>query len=106
MKLLKAQLLLSFFILFNIQYVDAVASISSFYSIVDCNTVTSSQSDANGNYRIKDNSSDYDIQVRGKIKVNDDDTGISSISAGGSLKVSKKTFSNKRSIIIESNLRD
>jgi len=61
------------------------------------------QSDNNRHYRCKDNFSDYDIQVRGKIKVNDNDTGILSISPGGSLKISKKTFGNKRSVIIESN---
>lgn len=54
-------------------------------------------------YKYSDNFSNYDIQVNGKITVNDDDTGIKSISSGGSLKISKKTFGNKRSIIIESN---
>ncbi|RLD25491.1 MAG: hypothetical protein DRI54_04765, partial [Bacteroidetes bacterium] len=61
------------------------------------------QSDLNQHYKYKDNFSDYDIQVKGKIKVNNDDTGIISISPGGSLKVSKKTFGNKRAVLIESN---
>jgi len=52
-------------------------------------------------YKYSDNFSNYDIQVKGDIKVNDDDTGIRSISPGGSLKISKKTFGNKRTIIIE-----
>lgn len=54
-------------------------------------------------YKYSDNFSNYDIQVNGEISVNDNDTGIKRISPGGSLKISKKTFGNKRSIIIESN---
>lgn len=54
-------------------------------------------------YKYSDNFSNYDIQVNGKITVNDNDTGIKDISPGGSLKISKKTFGNKRTIIIESN---
>lgn len=54
-------------------------------------------------YKYSDNFSNYDIQVKGDITLNDDDTGIKSISPGGSLKISKKTFGNKRTIIIESN---
>ncbi len=54
-------------------------------------------------YKYSDNFSNYDIQVQGEISVNDNDTGIKSISPGGSLKISKKTFGNKRTIIIESN---
>lgn len=61
------------------------------------------QSDINEHYNYKDNFSDYDINVKGKIKVSDDDTKILSITPGGSLKVSKKTFGNKRTVIIESN---
>ncbi len=60
---------------------------------------------SNGKYQCKysDGFADYDIQVKGEIKVNDDDTGIKSISPGGYLKFSKKTFGNKRSIMVESN---
>lgn len=54
-------------------------------------------------YKYSDNFTNYDIQVKGEIKVNDDDTEIVSISPGGNLKISKKTFGNKRSLIIESN---
>ena len=54
-------------------------------------------------YKYSDNFSNYDIQVKGDITLNDDDTGIKSISPGGSLKISKKTFGNKRAIMIESN---
>lgn len=61
------------------------------------------QSENNKHYKYKNSFSDYDIHVKGKIKVNDDDTGILSISPGGSLKVSKKTFGNRRAVIIESN---
>ncbi|MBI9039337.1 MAG: hypothetical protein JEY97_14470 [Bacteroidales bacterium] len=45
----------------------------------------------------------FDIKHNGKITVTDDDRGISSISPGGYLKISKKTFGNKRTILIESN---
>ena len=54
-------------------------------------------------YNYKDNFTNYDVQVKGDIKVTDDDSGIKSISPGGYLKVSKKTFGNKRSLIVESN---
>jgi hypothetical protein len=54
-------------------------------------------------YRYSDNFTDYEVQVKGDIKVNDNDTEIVSISPGGYLKVSKKSFGNKRSILIESN---
>ena len=54
-------------------------------------------------YKYSDNFTNYEIQVKGDIKVNNDDTGIESISPGGSLKISKKTFGNKRTLIIESN---
>ena len=54
-------------------------------------------------YKYSDSFTNYEVQVKGNIKVNGDDTGILSISPGGSLKISKKTFGNKRSIIIESN---
>jgi len=54
-------------------------------------------------YKYSDNFTNYDIQLKGEIKVNDDDTEIVSISPGGNLKISKKTFGNKRSLIIESN---
>jgi len=54
-------------------------------------------------YKYSDGFTNYDINVKGDIKVNNDDTDIKSISAGGYLKFSKKTFGNKRSITIESN---
>jgi len=54
-------------------------------------------------YKYSDSFTNYEVQVKGDIKVNDDDTRITSISRGGYLKISKKTFGNKRSLIIESN---
>jgi len=54
-------------------------------------------------YKYSDGFSNYDINVKGEIKVNNDDTDIKSISSGGYLKFSKKTFGNKRSITVESN---
>ena len=45
----------------------------------------------------------FDIKHNGKITVTDDDRGIKSISPGGYLKISKKTFGNKRTLLIESN---
>ena len=45
----------------------------------------------------------FDIKHNGKIAVTDNDRGIKSISPGGYLKISKKTFGNKRTILIESN---
>ncbi|NOX47658.1 MAG: hypothetical protein GXO89_11845 [Chlorobi bacterium] len=61
------------------------------------------QNSGNGKFKYSDGFANYDIQVKGDITVNDDDTDIKSISAGGYLKFSKKTFGNKRSITIESN---
>ena len=54
-------------------------------------------------FKYSDSFTDYEVQVKGDIKVNDTDDGIVSISPGGYLKISKKTFGNKRSIIVESN---
>ncbi len=61
------------------------------------------QNPGNGKFKYSDGFANYDIQVKGDITVNDDDTDIKSISAGGYLKFSKKTFGNKRSITVESN---
>ncbi len=54
-------------------------------------------------YKYSDGFTNFDVQVKGDIKVNNDDTDIKSISSGGYLKFSKKTFGNKRSITVESN---
>lgn len=59
--------------------------------------------DGKKQYRFSNVFSSFDIQVKGDISVNDDDTGIKSISPGGYIKISKRTFGNKRTIIIESN---
>ena len=59
--------------------------------------------DGKKQYRYSDVFSSFDIQVKGDISLNDDDTGIKSISPGGYIKISKRTFGNKRTIIIESN---
>ncbi len=59
--------------------------------------------DGKRQYRQSDTFSDFDIQVKGDISVTDDDSGIKSISPGGYLKISKSTFGNKRSVIVESN---
>jgi hypothetical protein len=61
------------------------------------------QNSGNGKFKYSDGFANYDIQVKGDFTVNDDDTDIIGISAGGYLKFSKKTFGNKRSITIESN---
>ena len=53
-------------------------------------------------FMIIDGISRIELQSRGEIKVSDDDTKIVSISPGGFLKFSKKTFGIRRSIIIES----
>jgi hypothetical protein len=46
--------------------------------------------------------SNFNIEYRGNIEVNDTDTDVISISPGGYLEISKTTFGSKRSIIIES----
>ena len=60
------------------------------------------RSDDKKQYKHSDNFSSYEVQVKGDIKVTKDDSGVKSISPGGYLKVSKKTFGNKRSVIIVS----
>ncbi len=44
----------------------------------------------------------FNIEFRGDIEVNDDDTDIIGISPGGYLEINKTTFGSKRSIIVES----
>src|SRR5688500_2467629 len=45
---------------------------------------------------------DFEIELRGKIELTDDDKDIKSISDDGYLEISKTVFGSKRSIIIES----
>jgi hypothetical protein len=61
------------------------------------------QSD-NGTYRWKTSTgmTDFNIEVRGKIDVTDDDKDIKSISDGGYLEITKTVFGSKRAIVIES----
>lgn len=73
-----------------------LSSNAQVYSYNSCNFAGKKQ------YKYSDNFTNYEVQVKGDIEVTDDDSGIKSISPGGSLKISKKTFGNKRSIIIES----
>ncbi|MBU2552981.1 MAG: hypothetical protein KKF98_00880 [Bacteroidetes bacterium] len=54
------------------------------------------------NSKISDYFTDYELDIKGAISVNDDDTKIISISPNGYLKISKKTFGNKRSLAVES----
>ncbi|MGB0524931.1 MAG: hypothetical protein ACPGJS_18305 [Flammeovirgaceae bacterium] len=54
-------------------------------------------------WKSRNNFTSMDIQYRGEIRVNDNDTDITSISPGGYLKIKKTIFGNTRSIIIESN---
>jgi len=74
-----------------------------FSSLAQSYTYNQGSPDGKKQYKYSDNFTNYEIQVNGDIKVNDDDTGIKSISPGGYLKISKRTFGNKRAIIIESN---
>ncbi|MEQ8925823.1 MAG: hypothetical protein RLO81_08425 [Fulvivirga sp.] len=43
----------------------------------------------------------FELEYRGEIKVNDSDTDVTDISAGGYLEISKTTFGSKRAIVIE-----
>ena len=47
-------------------------------------------------YRYSDSFTDYEVQVKGDIKVNDDDTKIVSITPGGYLKISKNQIRRMR----------
>ncbi|MEZ5148998.1 MAG: hypothetical protein R2759_18475 [Bacteroidales bacterium] len=65
-------------------------------------TFNSTCNDDRRSIRYSDSFTDYDVQVKGDVSVNDDDTRITAITPGGYLKISKKTFGNRRAIIIES----
>jgi len=62
--------------------------------------------DGKRQYKYSDTFTNYEVQVKGDIEVNDEDTRIVSISPGGYVKISKKTFGNRRSIIIESDSKE
>ncbi len=79
-----------------------VIVLSMFSLSVIGHPLVNTNTDGKRQYRYSDNFSSYDVQVKGEVKVTDDDTGIKSISPYGYLKISKKTFGNKRAIIIES----
>jgi hypothetical protein len=49
-----------------------------------------------------DDNTDFNIEMRGKIELSDDDKDIKSISDDGYLEISKTVFGSKRSILIES----
>ena len=53
-------------------------------------------------YKRKDGFSSFEVQFKGDVQVNDSDTDVTSISAGGYLKINQTTFGNKRAITIES----
>ena len=54
-------------------------------------------------YRSNTGVSSTDLEYRGKIVFTDDDRDVKSISSGGFIKFSKRTFGTKRTIILEGN---
>ena len=50
----------------------------------------------------KSNGSEFNIELRGRVEVTDDDRDIKSLSDGGYLEISKTVFGSKRSVVIES----
>lgn len=50
----------------------------------------------------KTNGSEFNIELRGRVEVTDDDRDIKSLSDGGYLEISKTVFGSKRSVVIES----
>jgi len=74
-------------------------------SFVQASDAKQTSPDGKKQYRYSDTFSSYDVQVKGDIELKNDDSGIKSISPGGYLKISKKTFGNKRSVVIESDSR-
>ena len=53
-------------------------------------------------WRTSNGSTDFNIEVRGKIELTDDDRDIKSISDDGYLEINKTVFGSKRTIVIES----
>lgn len=63
---------------------------------------TSVSRSENGVHRWTNGLTDFNIEVRGKIDVTDDDKDIKSLSNDGYLKITKTVFGSKRAIIVES----
>ena len=62
----------------------------------------SSKSNQTRTYRNNTGVSSTDLEYRGKITFNDAETDVKSISPGGFIKFSKRSFGNRRTIILES----
>lgn len=65
--------------------------------------ITSSSSTSHSGTRIvfnRNGISSFNVEVRGKIELTDDDKDIKSISADGYLEITKTTFGSRRSIVI------
>jgi hypothetical protein len=75
------------------------------FAVIQANASIQQAPDGKKQYKYRDTLSSYDVQVNGDIEVNDTDSGIKSISPGGYLKISKKAFGNKRSVVVESDSR-
>ena len=71
----------------------------------DSNTSTyrSKSTSKTHQYRSNTGVSSTDLEYRGKIVFTDDDSDVKSISPGGFIKFSKRTFGTKRTIILEGN---
>ena len=54
-------------------------------------------------YKSSDTFTSFEVKSKGDIKITDDDRDVKSITPGGYLKIYKKTFGNKRALVIESN---
>lgn len=76
----------------------AITTFGTAQTYVSNYTITGNQ-----HYRYQTNFTNFDVQVDGDITVNDNDTGIKSISPGGFLKISMKSFGNRRALEIHSN---
>ena len=86
---------LSLTLAFISMHAAAQVSASSENTIVDNGKSTYRHRTSNG-------FSDFDIEMRGKIEITDDDKDIKSMSDDGYLEITKTVFGSRRSIIIES----
>lgn len=73
----------------------------SSHQLVNGQSINISGSGSTHNFVYKDDNQKLKIESNGKIDISNDEKSISSISAGGYLKIEKTTFGNSRSIVIK-----
>jgi hypothetical protein len=78
----------------------ALIIVNSSFGQSETTRVYASGNDSKVTYKRSDGFNSFNIEVRGKIEVTDDDRDIKSMSGDGYLEITKTTFGSKRTIII------